>query len=104
MVIVDSPLADELAEIAKEDAGEPVGGPSGPKEISPEPESVAAEAAPTEAAPTEAAPTEAAPTAHVATKVKQPAADVRAMRSPDQRQEFARVDADLLDDLLNAAG
>ena len=29
---------------------------------------------------------------------------MRALRSADQRQEFARVDADLLEDLLNAAG
>ncbi|MGB5337317.1 MAG: Hpt domain-containing protein, partial [Woeseiaceae bacterium] len=31
-------------------------------------------------------------------------AEVRALRPPEQRQEFARVDADLLEDLLNAAG
>ena len=31
-------------------------------------------------------------------------AEVRTLRSADQRQEFARVDADLLEDLLNAAG
>ncbi len=31
-------------------------------------------------------------------------ADVRPLRAPEQRQEFARVDADLLEDLLNAAG
>jgi chemosensory pili system protein ChpA (sensor histidine kinase/response regulator) len=29
---------------------------------------------------------------------------VRALRSPEQRQEYARVDANLLEDLLNAAG
>ena len=33
-----------------------------------------------------------------------PAAAARALRSADQRQDFARVDADLLEDLLNAAG
>ncbi|MGB5332105.1 MAG: response regulator, partial [Woeseiaceae bacterium] len=31
-------------------------------------------------------------------------ADLRPLRAPEQRQEFARVDADLLEDLLNAAG
>jgi chemosensory pili system protein ChpA (sensor histidine kinase/response regulator) len=31
-------------------------------------------------------------------------ADVRAARSPETRQEFARIDAELLEDLLNAAG
>ena len=29
---------------------------------------------------------------------------MRALRSPEQRQEYARVDADLLEDMLNAAG
>lgn len=33
-----------------------------------------------------------------------PAADVRSLPSRDSRQEFARIDADLLEDLLNAAG
>ncbi len=31
-------------------------------------------------------------------------AELRPLRSPEQRHEFARVDADLLEDLLNAAG
>ncbi len=31
-------------------------------------------------------------------------AELRSLRAPEQRQEFARVDADLLEDLLNAAG
>jgi len=35
---------------------------------------------------------------------KKAPADVRPLRTADQRQEFARVDADLLEDLLNAAG
>ncbi len=30
--------------------------------------------------------------------------EIRALRAPEQRPEFARVDADLLEDLLNAAG
>ncbi|HNP63998.1 MAG TPA: hybrid sensor histidine kinase/response regulator, partial [Woeseiaceae bacterium] len=33
-----------------------------------------------------------------------PSADVRPIRSPEARQEFARIDAELLEDLLNAAG
>jgi chemosensory pili system protein ChpA (sensor histidine kinase/response regulator) len=40
----------------------------------------------------------------VPTARKKEPADVRALHRPDQRQEFARVDADLLEDLLNAAG
>ncbi len=79
MVIVDSPLADELAEIGKEkDEPEPEPEPEPQPEPEPEPEKPA--------------------------KPPAPAADVRALRSPDQRQEFARVDAELLEDLLNAAG
>jgi chemosensory pili system protein ChpA (sensor histidine kinase/response regulator) len=96
MVIVDSPLADELAQIASEQEAAAAAAPPESEEpapgIEPEPEPEA-----------EPEP-EPKPTVHVATKVRQPAADVRALRSPDQRQEFARVDADLLEDLLNAAG
>ncbi len=33
-----------------------------------------------------------------------PAAEVRPIRQTEQRQEFARIDAELLEDLLNAAG
>jgi chemosensory pili system protein ChpA (sensor histidine kinase/response regulator) len=68
MVIVNSPLADELAEIAD-----------------------AAKAAPTEPLP-----------------IKRPVAVDVVPAKPaargEQRQEFARIDADLLEDLLNAAG
>jgi len=79
MVIVNSPLADELAEITRPPVEPPP--PPPPPEPEPEPAPVAAEAAPTKAAPTKSA----------------------AARG-EQRQEFARIDADLLEDLLNAAG
>jgi chemosensory pili system protein ChpA (sensor histidine kinase/response regulator) len=85
MVIVDSPLADELAEIANapaepepEPRSIPVPEPEPKPEPAPEPVRVMARVAPTKAAPTKA--------------------------GGEQRQEFARIDADLLEDLLNAAG
>ena len=80
MVIVNSALADELAEINR--APEPEPEPA-PKPVPP-PERVIARAAPPPAA---AAPIAAATAGRA-----------------EQRQEFARIDADLLEDLLNAAG
>jgi chemosensory pili system protein ChpA (sensor histidine kinase/response regulator) len=44
------------------------------------------------------------PPAEKPAAAKKAPADVRPLRTADQRQEFARVDADLLEDLLNAAG
>ena len=90
MVIVDTPLADELAEIAKAPT---VDSPS--LELEPEPES----APPPEPAP---APRKmvTAPPREEAEEPKPAAASGRA----EPRQEFARIDADLLEDLLNAAG
>jgi chemosensory pili system protein ChpA (sensor histidine kinase/response regulator) len=85
MVIVDSRLADELAEIGSEKAEESA--EAAEPEPEPEPETAAESEVPPETQPE-----------------KKPAAEVRALRSADQRQEFARVDADLLEDLLNAAG
>jgi len=113
MVILDSPLNDELAQIDKpseappaetpaadipvsdappmdallvEDAEEPEGGEPGPIE-----EKVAA--APMQDVTTARPPEMAAPVHTLPTQ-----------RSGDARQEFARIDAELLEDLLNAAG
>ena len=83
MVIVDSPLADEIKEIGKEKEAvieEPV---------EPEPE------------PLPEPEPKTRPKAEPKPKV---AADVRPIRSSEPRQEFARIDAELLEDLLNAAG
>lgn len=52
--------------------------------------------------PVETMPTP--PSAPEVIPIPKPAADVRALRSPETRQEFARIDAELLEDLLNAAG
>ncbi len=104
MVIVDSPLADELAEIGRErDAAVP----SGPTEPEPEPEPV--EEPEPEPEPVEEPEPEPEPVKEPEPEPRpkprpKPAADVRPLRTADQRQEFARVDADLLEDLLNAAG
>jgi len=104
MVIVDTPLADELAEIGKPPAAdeivppvvsperEPEPGIETKSEPEPEPKKrvrVKARAGPKEETPPEAEP-------------QQPAA-VQGIRQ-EQRQEFARIDAELLEDLLNAAG
>jgi chemosensory pili system protein ChpA (sensor histidine kinase/response regulator) len=111
MVIVDSPLADELAEIVKEreaaasapataspanDESVEARRPASSTPAQPEPEP-RPEPPPDEQRRVIARPTPTPP-------VQPQQADVRALRSTDQRQEFARVDADLLEDLLNAAG
>jgi len=90
MVIVDTPLADELAEIAKAPT---VDSPSLEREPKPE------QAAPPEP---EATPRKmvTAPPREEEDEPKSAAASGRA----EPRQEFARIDAELLEDLLNAAG
>jgi chemosensory pili system protein ChpA (sensor histidine kinase/response regulator) len=88
MVIVDSPLTDELAELSDASRDKPPA-PAHSPETESEPEAEA------EPEPEPEPETE---------RERKAAADVRALRSPEQRQEFARVDADLLEDLLNAAG
>ncbi len=109
MVIVDTPLADELEEMASAEAnkvfgsGEPAAEPYEPvqsdvapvPEPEPEPER---EPLPDLEAEPEKAP-EPIPEPVAARK-----ADLRPMRGAAERQEFARIDADLLEDLLNAAG
>jgi len=87
MVIIDTPLADELAQIGMPPTVEEVPASEEPK---PEPKpkrSVRKKV-------------KARPKAEPATQ--KPAA-VQGVRQ-EQRQEFARIDAELLEDLLNAAG
>ncbi len=90
MVIVDTPLDDEVAEIATP-ADEPA--PESPPEPEPAP-------------PPEAAAPEPAPAVPEPAEAPEPAAarPAAAQRGGDARQEFARIDAELLEDLLNAAG
>jgi len=119
MVIIDSPLADELAEIVTDKAAgaavdtgaKPEREPPPPPAPPPAAPQAPAQEAPPPAAPEPPAKAPAEPPAQPppvvtsrppAAKAKT-AADMRAARA-DQRQEFARVDADLLEDLLNAAG
>ena len=92
MVIVDTPLADELAEIAKAPA---VDSPS----LEPEPEPQPEPAPPPEP--------EAAPRKMVKAQPREDADEPKpaaASGRAEPRQEFARIDADLLEELLNAAG
>ena len=91
MVIVDTPLADELAEIAKAPTVD------SPPSLRPEP-------GPERAAPPEPEATPrkmvTAPPREEGEEPKPAAASGRA----EPRQEFARIDAELLEELLNAAG
>jgi len=109
MVIVDTPLNDELAEIGKR-AEEPSADLPSIEELStaepvqeaPSETRVAQEA---EKAVPEVA-VEAEPTKPAARPMERVAASrsSAAQRPSEARQEFARIDADLLEDLLNAAG
>ena len=101
MVIVDSPLADELAEIGVKPEKPVEPGIAQEPETEPEPEPEPEPEAEPEPEPEPIVEPEPAPPAR---ETARPPADMRALRTPDQRQEFARVDADLLEDLLNAAG
>ena len=102
MVIVDSPLADELAAIGAEKKA-PVEAAPVPVEPEPEPEPEPEVVDEPKATP-EPPPPPPPPPAEKPAAAKKAPADVRPLRTADQRQEFARVDADLLEDLLNAAG
>ncbi len=97
MVIVDSPLGDELKEIGEEKEAvpeEPIESePESPAE--PEPEAELEQEVELEPEPEPEPEPKAAPKAP---------AEVRSIRSSEPRQEFARIDAELLEDLLNAAG
>ena len=94
MVIVDSPLEaeDEMPAVRQEEPAEP------PADVSPAP-------APEPPEPVEEPP---APQETVAPEVPAPepvpARTAPQQRTADARQEFARIDAELLEDLLNAAG
>ncbi|MDH3273419.1 MAG: Hpt domain-containing protein [Gammaproteobacteria bacterium] len=91
MVIVDTPLADELAQIGKPPEGyRPEVPPSDEPGLELEPEP------PPEPEPEPELEPEEKP------RPGKPAA-VQPLRQ-EQRQEFARIDAELLEDLLNAAG
>ncbi len=98
MVIVDSPLADELAEIGSEKT-EPEVPVAAEPELEPEPEP-----APEPEPEPKAKPAPDMKPAQAAKPEQAKGAEVRPIRSADARQEFARIDADLLEDLLNAAG
>ncbi len=94
MVIVDSPLNDEIAEIRK------------PKEIpapptAPEPSPPTAKKTKTRKKAAKAAPKPAEPVAQEAEPEELRPVPAQAAEA---RQEFARIDAELLEDLLNAAG
>ncbi|RLA26565.1 MAG: hypothetical protein DRQ63_07920, partial [Gammaproteobacteria bacterium] len=122
MVIVDTPLNDELDEIAR--AAKPAPVEDAPTEL---PELSSLEALPPvaekskeqieEKTPEKIEPEQApkkvtakkkvTKKAPAAEPVDQPTAAVRAApakRGGEARQEFARIDAELLEDLLNAAG
>jgi chemosensory pili system protein ChpA (sensor histidine kinase/response regulator) len=96
MVIVDTPLADELAEIAK---APPIDTPPPALEPEPEPEPQPETVPPPEVEVTPRKMVKAPPRED-ADELKPAAASGRA----EPRQEFARIDADLLEELLNAAG
>ena len=111
MVIVDTPLADELAGIGGSPPGADAAAPVTPeKPITPE-EPAVVEPEP-ELGPEPEAQAEPEPRKMVTAKPKpeteapKPAAaqGQPSDRRKEQRQEFARIDADLLEDLLNAAG
>jgi chemosensory pili system protein ChpA (sensor histidine kinase/response regulator) len=95
MVIVDSPLGDgKLPQPPTAATPEPE--PAGPAAPEPEPEPEPEVVLPRERAPQRGRESRPAPAA------RRPV-ELRSARS-EQRQEFARIDADLLEDLLNAAG
>ena len=107
MVIVDSPLADELrdisptsaanAEVLSAEAAIPHAAPR--SEAQPRPESGSEPAVPAERSDDEA-PGRTPP----AGETPSPTDRTRSARHAEARPEFARVDAELLEGLLNAAG
>jgi chemosensory pili system protein ChpA (sensor histidine kinase/response regulator) len=106
MVIVDSQLADDLADIKQPQAAEMQGEATSQSE----PETRTEPETPREPAPvveTRPPVPEPAPV-QVMTRIAPAATPVTPAaaraKSGEQRQEFARIDADLLEDLLNAAG
>jgi len=131
MIIVSSPLADELAELPKDDEpkaeleleleAEPEAQLEPVPETDPEPEAEAEAEAELQAEPEPEfepepeselqsepeAESEFEPEPEPAPELiplAKPPADIRPIRGTETRQEFARIDAELLEDLLNAAG
>jgi len=119
MVIVDTPLNDELERMSEPAAGPPPARPA-PEQPAPPPAPPAIEKPvrppvveqPGAARPAPVPPeVPARPPAEPVPSVVPPATPARpatrpatGQRGADARQEFARIDADLLEDLLNAAG
>ena len=100
MVIVDTPLADELAEIGQPSATDEVPPPEPESEAKPEPAPVP-KPEPEPRRMVRAKPAAAPePVAEEEPQIPPAAKE----RRQEQRQEFARIDAELLEDLLNAAG
>lgn len=91
MVIIDTPLADELAQI-----GRPAPDQDAAPQITERQQAAESEPEPAPAPEPEPEP-EPAP-------APEPVRATRKAVQKKQRQEFARIDADLLEDLLNAAG
>ena len=98
MVIVDTPLADELAEIGQPSATDEAPSP----ELEPEPEPAPVPEPEPEPRRMVRAKPAAAPEPVAEEEPQIPPAAKE--RRQEQRQEFARIDAELLEDLLNAAG
>ncbi len=104
MVIVDSSLVDELAATAPTEAEpEPQPEPKPQPESRPQPKSRPQPVSRTEPKPTPKLPSAPMPPAPLPPIPTQPV-ERRSARSVEARQEFARIDAELLEDLLNAAG
>ncbi len=96
MVIIDSPLVDELATIGSADQEPATAAAESESELKPDAKFEAG----TEAEPEPEADIDAEPKL----EAELPAAEPRVAPQPEPRQEFARIDAELLEDLLNAAG
>ncbi|MDH4073201.1 MAG: response regulator, partial [Gammaproteobacteria bacterium] len=117
MVIVDTPLNDELAEMKAAAPAEPEPMPPESPVVLPPVEIPLSDALLTEELPEEELPEEELPAPEPVSEAAEPeeappAPPPRAGKAPtrpqqraaDQRQEFARIDAELLESLLNAAG
>jgi len=115
MVIVDTPLADELAEIGKPplvEAAPPAAeeptppAPEPPPEPEPKPEEKTKPEPEPERETKKKTITRRTAKAEPEPELQKPAAvqGIRSEQRAEPRQEFARIDAELLEDLLNAAG
>jgi len=107
MIIVDTPLAEELDHIGKSAAAEkpPIAGAGTLPESQPGPEQEPESRPEAGSDLTEEPAAEPRREPRFATMAaSHETASVQPLRQPEQRQEFARIDADLLEDLLNAAG